>query len=82
MKKDLTLDAYSGTSSEEYESLKEIALEMVNKTLDNIRNSKFDISPIRFNSQKDLPCKYCDYKDVCFMKYKLYIYNYLSMANS
>lgn len=68
IKKDLCLDSRSGMLKDEYEGLKDVANQMVLETLDKIRNNEFDISPIKFNNQMDLPCKYCDYKDVCFMQ--------------
>ena len=68
LKKDLTLDFWSGISLEEFDDLKDIAKEQVFKTLENIRKNNFDISPIKFKGDRDLPCKYCDYSDICFKK--------------
>ena len=69
IKNDKNLDAYSGIVQKEYDALKEVAKGAINETLSNVRNNVFSIAPIRFKGQRELPCKYCDYNDVCFMKY-------------
>ena len=69
-KKDLTLDGYSGMEREKFDSLKDVALEKIKETVTKIRNNEFDVAPIKFKGQRDLPCKYCEYKDICYMDYK------------
>ena len=70
IKKDGMLDAYSGMEEEAFDALKKIAKAQVDITLDNIRNNRFDIAPIKFNGQRNLPCKYCEYNDICYMEYQ------------
>ena len=50
-----------------FNKLKDYAKEHIDKVIDNILESKFDISPIQKENDKEITaCKYCNYKDICF----------------
>ena len=42
------------------------------KTVVNIRNSKFDISPYMIKDGNSNACTYCKYKDICGVESKDY----------
>lgn len=37
--------------------------------IDSVCDGKFDISPIKIEKHAD-GCEYCDYKDICYRKFK------------
>lgn len=42
---------------------------IINNTIDSVCDGKFDISPIKIAKVAD-GCDFCEYKDICFRKYK------------
>ena len=47
--------------------LKEFAEKQIDISINNILDAKFDISPIKKDTDKDITaCKFCNYKDICF----------------
>ncbi len=58
---------------QELDEYKDIALEQINNTKENIRNGIFDISPVFFK-EKDNACCFCEFKDVCFKEEEDYRY--------
>ena len=42
---------------------------IIDETSNNIINSKFNINP-KYYDKENISCKYCNYKDVCYMKDK------------
>lgn len=55
-------------SKEDMEKMIEDTKEQIKEINENIRVGKYEIQPIMFKGEKDPPCKYCDYKDICFVK--------------
>ena len=50
-----------------FELLTLFAEKQIDKTIDNILDANFDISPIKKETDKEITaCKYCNYKDICF----------------
>ena len=46
---------------------KEFAEKQIDISINNILDAKFDISPIKKDTDKDITaCKFCNYKDICF----------------
>ena len=41
----------------------------INNAIDNILEANFDINPKRIGNE-NIGCKYCEYKDICFVKEK------------
>ena len=50
-------------------TLLETTKNLINNCIFNVCNGNFKISPIKIENKKD-GCKYCDYKDICFVKNK------------
>ena len=62
--------AYSKViNDEEIDILNEIVESKIKESSINILDSKFDINPKEMNNEV-IGCKYCKYKDICFMKPK------------
>ena len=62
--------AYSKViNDEEIDILNEIVETKIKESSINILDSKFDINPKEMNNEV-IGCKYCKYKDICFMKPK------------
>ena len=63
-------------SLEEFNEYAEVALRKYLEADTNIRNNKFIINPL-FKSKSDNACKYCEYKDLCYVKknQRRYLYN-------
>ena len=63
-------------SLEEFNEYAEVALRKYLEADANIRNNKFIINPL-FKSKSDNACKYCEYKDLCYVKknQRRYLYN-------
>lgn len=55
-------------SKEDMEQMIEDTKAQIKEVSENIRIGKYDIKPIIFKGEKEPPCKYCDYKDICFAK--------------
>ena len=55
-------------SKEEIENMINNTQEQLKEIVKNIRGGNFDIAPIKYKNEKGLPCDYCSYKDICFMK--------------
>ena len=47
--------------------------EQIDKVIDNIENSNFDINPKNYNG-KNISCMYCKFKDICFVTKSDYTY--------
>ena len=56
-------------SKDERNELLNIVTNIINKTINNVCDGKFDIKPIIIEKYAD-GCQYCEYKDVCYRKYK------------
>lgn len=63
-------------SPSEFDDYAEIALRKYLEADANIRNNQFIINPL-FKSKSDNACKYCEYRDICFVKksQRRYLYN-------
>ena len=62
--------AYSKViNDEEIDTLNKIVESKIKESSINILDSKFDINPKEMNNEV-IGCKYCKYKDICFMKPK------------
>ena len=63
-------------SQEEFKNYAEIALRKYLEADANIRRNNFSINPL-FKSKNDNACKYCEYKDLCYVKkaQRRYLYN-------
>ena len=57
---------------DEFNELIETASHEISKTVVNIRNSKFDISPYMIKDGNSNACTYCKYKDICGVESKDY----------
>ena len=44
--------------------------ELINNAIDDIIDGKFDINPLKIESEKIDACQFCEYKDICYRKYK------------
>ena len=56
-------------TKDERDELLELVKVIINTTIDNVCDGKFDIRPIKVYGQTD-GCQYCEYKDICYRKYK------------
>lgn len=56
-------------SLEERDALCELMEELIMNCIDDVSDAKFDIKPIKIDKHAD-GCQYCDFKDVCFRKFK------------
>lgn len=56
-------------TKEQRDDLLELVKSIINITIDNVCDGNFDIKPIKIYGQTD-GCQYCEYKDVCYRKYK------------
>ena len=63
-------------SKDEFNNYAEVALRKYLEADANIRKNNFSINPL-FKSKSDNACKYCEYKDLCFVKkaQRRYLYN-------
>jgi ATP-dependent helicase/DNAse subunit B len=60
-------------SEEESNKMIEYTKKIIEKTTNNILEAKFDINP-KFYNGENISCKYCSYKDICYMKEKDLVY--------
>ena len=56
-------------TDEEMDALNDIVAKKIKDAEDNILNAKFDINPKRIGEELE-GCKYCKFKDICYMKEK------------
>ncbi len=56
-------------SDEQMDTLEEITEQKIEEAITNILNANFSINPKRIGMD-NLGCKYCEYKDICFMTEK------------
>ena len=63
-------------NKDEFNEYAEVALRKYLEADANIRNNSFIINPL-FKSKSDNACKYCEYKDLCYVKknQRRYLYN-------
>ncbi len=54
------------------ESLIKEMKQLIESCIDNVTNAKFPISPLMINEKNIDACSYCEYKDICYHKYKDY----------
>ena len=52
---------------EEIKKLEEITEDNINKTIDNILNTNFNVTPKRIDN-KNISCEFCPFKDICYYK--------------
>lgn len=57
----------------EKEELTTLMENLIMKAIDNVCDGKFDIKPIKIEKHAD-GCDYCNFKDVCYRKFKDYNY--------
>ena len=70
LKKDGDFYSYSKVlNNNEIHNLIDITNQKIEEAIDSICNAKFDINP-KVDNDKNLSCKYCNYKDICFMTKK------------
>ncbi len=60
-------------SSEDIEALLKIVEEKVNEAKKNILEGVFSVNP-KYLEKENISCKYCEYRDLCFMKEKDLVY--------
>ena len=53
----------------EIDNLNKLVDDKINNAIDNILEANFDINPKRIGNE-NIGCKYCEYKDICFVKEK------------
>lgn len=53
-------------SNDEIDKLLEITSANIDKCIEDIENSSFDIKPLKIGFDEELGCKFCKYKDICF----------------
>jgi len=58
-------------SSEEIEKIMHITKNLIESTIENIKNNQFNINPKK-DYDKIIGCEYCQFKDICFVKNKDY----------
>lgn len=58
---------------EEKEELTNLMENLIMKAIDNVSDGMFDIKPIKIEKHAD-GCDYCNFKDVCYRKFKDYNY--------
>lgn len=58
---------------DEKEELTALMENLIMKAIDNVCDGKFDIKPIKIEKHAD-GCDYCNFKDVCYRKFKDYNY--------
>lgn len=61
-------------SLEERDELIELMDSLIMGAIDNVGNALFSIHPIKVESKNIDGCKYCQYKDICFRKFKDFNY--------
>lgn len=64
--KDGTLSGDSLVGKEIFDKYVDSAEAKIKEANQKIRENKFDIKPVYYKN--DLPCKYCSYRDICFLK--------------
>lgn len=57
---------------DEFDELIETARNEISKTIKDIRNAKFDISPYMIKDGNSNACTYCKYKDICGVTFEDY----------
>ncbi len=57
--------------------LMELMENLIYKAIDNVSDGIFDIKPIKIDKHAD-GCQYCNFKDVCYRKFKDYNYQTIS----
>lgn len=53
-------------SADEIDKLLEITSDNIDKCIESIEDSSFDIKPLKIGFDEELGCKFCKYKDICF----------------
>jgi ATP-dependent helicase/DNAse subunit B len=56
-------------SESEFQDYRNTVFDLITAAARDIRDNKFDIAPKYFSS-KEHACQYCEFKDICFKKYK------------
>ena len=54
-------------SYDDKNNLKELVKDLIIKCINNVYDSKFDISPIKIVNKEDA-CRWCNFKDICYRK--------------
>jgi ATP-dependent helicase/DNAse subunit B len=67
LKKDKTLSSSKNYLVDEntFDNLIATAKEQILNTVENIREGKFNISPIHFKNEQTSVCSYCSFSDIC-----------------
>lgn len=68
-------------SLEDRDELLELVSTIIDNTINNVCDGKFDISPIKVTNLAD-GCQYCEYKDICFRKYKDFNIKYVTKKDT
>ncbi len=70
LKKDGNFYSYSKVlSNEKMDEIYHKVNEQIDKVINNIENSNFDINPKNYNG-KNISCTYCKFKDICYKSIK------------
>lgn len=70
LKKDGEFSSYSKVlDNEEINTLIDVTDKKINEAISSICNADFSINP-KVDSDKNIGCKYCQYKDICFFEKK------------
>jgi len=74
IKADGNFSAYSKILNDEsIDRIIDLTEHIIDTSIDNILNAKFDINPKKIGYEKDLGCMYCKFKDICNKKEDNYI---------
>jgi len=69
LKNDGNFSAHSKVLSDtEIDKIIELTEEIIDNSIDDILNGKFDINPKKIGYEKDLGCLHCKFKDICNRK--------------
>ena len=68
-------------SRDQRDELLKLVSTIIDNTIESVCAGKFDIHPIKIAKLAD-GCEYCEYKDICYRKYKDFNIKYVSNKNT
>lgn len=64
------ISSKNNATKEEFDQIKNLALEKIEQACGNIRKANFEISPIKSRTNMNIDaCKYCSHQSICFKNY-------------